>query len=251
MRTLRFLTLALAVACSGWEDQVASQADRVRAEAPALAEAVATTPAVRMRNGQYRLAPSAELDDPRALPLLLERLNSHADRIAVRRAVAEASARHLLDDGAKGVWKDAWLSLAADHDDAEVRAVMVAAMRHADKTVALPGLTRAIDDRSPAVRRAAAQGLGWHPEGAQGADALLKGLRDTDPAVRAVAARSIGWHKPEAGWTPLVDRLRDDDGVVRREALAALLRIDETRALGMSEVQALRIDPFARAAFSR
>ena len=249
MRTLRFLTLASpSPAAAG---KIRSH-PRQTASAPRrrAAEAVATTPAVRMRNGQYRLAPSAELDDPRALPLLLERLNSHADRIAVRRAVAEASARHLLDDGAKGVWKDAWLSLAADHDDAEVRGH---GGRHAPRRQDRRAPRPHPRHRRPvsAVRRAAAQGLGWHPEGAQGADALLKGLRDTDPAVRAVAARSIGWHKPEAGWTPLVDRLRDDDGVVRREALAALLRIDETRALGMSEVQALRIDPFARAAFSR
>ena len=105
----------------------------------------------------------------------------------------------------------------------------------AAKDPSLPVLLKAVIDLDPAVRRAAAVGLGH--AGKRAVPALSEAMNDSDLTVREAAAEALKTLGPEAGdaasGTPL-EALKDKDPKVRAEAVRRaweLAPVDEENAI--------------------
>ena len=59
---------------------------------------------------------------------------------------------------------------------------------------------------------------------------LVKALNDKDPNVRVAAARGLGWMRDKKAVEPLIERLKDDDHEVRLAAIKALGDIGDKKA---------------------
>lgn len=110
---------------------------------------------------------------------------------------------------------------------------------------AVPGLTTALADRDPMLRRRAARALRWIGTAARSASpALTQALKDADPSVRAEAALALGEVQREKAVDDLKPLLRDQKTVARAaaEALCALGVRDGLAELsqGSSALNAIR-----------
>src|SRR3712207_2052809 len=99
------------------------------------------------------------------------------------------------------------------------------------------GLTAALRDGTPRVRRAAANALDEIPDRRR-PEPLIAALGDSDPAVRANAALALGELEDARPDTPLaaivdplVARLGDESPSVRAMAASALARMKDPRAV--------------------
>ncbi|MFH1731528.1 MAG: HEAT repeat domain-containing protein [Planctomycetota bacterium] len=82
-------------------------------------------------------------------------------------------------------------------------------------------LVKALEDKSPAVRRAAIGAIGR--SGAKGGVELIApGVRDPDPTIRAAAAKALGRAHDPAALEPLLTAAQDTSIIVRATAIAAL-----------------------------
>jgi HEAT repeat protein len=119
-----------------------------------------------------------------------------------------------------------WLAaLHSQNETTRFEASQVLGLVGAD---AVPGLVKAMEDASPAVREAAAQGLRLAGPAAKAAvSPLIHALEDKDDEVRLLAARALGGIGPaaaEAG-KPLVEFLQAEDWQRRPAAVEALALI--------------------------
>jgi HEAT repeat protein len=151
------------------------------------------------------------------------------DDAAVRIEAAEACATRRLRTCAAPLAD--WL----DDRDPEVRAVAARALGAAGDPVAdAAGLSRALGDARPSVRRAAVAGL-RALGGAAALRAILGAVADTDPIVRERAARALGEVGAESGErsgaaTAVLALARDAAPEVREAALDAIGAIGDSRA---------------------
>jgi HEAT repeat protein len=149
------------------------------------------------------------------------------------RTLAERTERR-RDAARAGHRRDRDAALAFVHDaDPDVRAT---ALRAVARCGPLPSeLVRdAASDRSPIVRRAAAELIGSQPDDPTLDDALLVLLTDSDASVVEVAAWAAG--ERDRSPTGVVDRLASlvtghADALVREAAVAALGAIGDRRGL--------------------
>jgi HEAT repeats len=175
---------------------------------------------------------------------ILVRYETAGGRTTPVRVHAGSYAFPLLFDGGALLWlggatdaenvsraRDAF---AAATDD-EVRAGLVAAVGASRESgVVAPVLRGWLEDTrlSTAVRREAANWLGYHPD-RDGAAALTRVARsDTSVTVRAAALRSIARSAPAATSVDVLVGIGRDDGNarVRRDAVQALGTVDDERA---------------------
>lgn len=83
---------------------------------------------------------------------------------------------------------------------------------------------RKLTDRSPSVRAAAAEALGFL-RAYSAANALSEALTDTVPEVRRAAVLALSWCGGRSHVRPLIGALDDDDWVVRQAAAVALSNV--------------------------
>ncbi len=132
-------------------------------------------------------------------------------------AEAEAFIRHVARAGSRcerRLGRDARLAvaLAAERGD-----------------ISLP--LQALEDRRPAVRRAAAEALGALRD-ERAVEPLLRALEDRRPAVRRAVARALGQLGDARAVGPLLRALEDEDWTVRRATAEALGELGDARAVG-------------------
>ncbi|MCA9692814.1 MAG: HEAT repeat domain-containing protein [Myxococcales bacterium] len=248
--TLGALAVALALGCDTPDDDATPRAGAVEASvesaAPAsatagmsdaaLASAVRALVPQRTRAGQLRLS-SPLVNDPRALPILLERLRGEQDlSVETRAALVEALPRTGADFGAAAV------GLLQTEEAPAVRAVLAAGLRRATPEHARAGAALALADADPEVREAGARVVGYLDGGEALADALVAALDDDVEGVRVAAIRSLGALKVTPAFPRLAALLDDGTPSVRLHALRALHRIDAAKAQALPGVKALARD---------
>ena len=183
---------------------------------------------------------AADLQSAELSPVMLERYLHGDDSVEVRGAIIELLAR------SEGTWAPALAASLTEEPDPTLRVDLVAAMRRAEASVALPALAQGLEDPDAAVRAQAALIAGWHEAGAELAQPLMVALSDGDPDVRAMAARSLGWRGVDAAWQPLQELLQDPEADVRLRALRALEHVDARRAADLPQLAVLARDGDAR-----
>lgn len=177
------------------------------------------------------------VDDPRLLPLHLERLVSGGEPEEVRLALVDLLPR------CGGDYEQAVVELMGTEPSPVVRAALVSTLKRAQSPVlAQQGLRLGLSDVHAHVRAVAAGVSGWRPEGADLADALVPLVSDEDPTVREAAVRSLGWLEVDHAYGAIQHRLSDDNATVRLRALRALERIDPARTAGLRELGELSQD---------
>ena len=161
------------------------------------------------------------------LPDVAARLRADTD-VAVRYQAARALA-HFADPAALPPLLD-----GLRDDDMYVRVQVTSALIHMGAP-AVAGLTEALTDARPAVRRAAAKALGKIGcADAAALQALGATLDDADAGQRRFAAEALGRLGATEALAPLGVALRDPDARVRDAAAAAL------QALGDAALPTLR-----------
>lgn len=173
------------------------------------------------------------LKDPRAAAVILTRVVSGREPVAVRLALVE-----VLPD-TRGDWQEGASVLARLDPDAEVRKALVELMRHAGPPHAANGLLAGLADEDPAVRAAAARTAAF----ASSADLieadLVAHLRDPDAETRAAVAHALGALALASAIGPLTEALGDRDVQVKLQALLAIEKIDPEAARALPQLAAL------------
>lgn len=185
------------------------------------------------------------VDDPRLLPLYLQRLFEGDEPPEVRRALVDLLPR------CGGDWEAPVLELIATDADPGVRAMAVSTLRRATDPVAEQGLSLALADEVPWVRAEGARVAGWHPVGARLAAELAVALTDPDAEVREAAAVSVGWHGQTSALPSVARLLSDPEPGVRLAAVRALERLDPDGVGGRVVGLADDPDPRVRRAVAR
>ncbi len=149
------------------------------------------------------------------------------DQNAEVRNAAVAAAGENFTDETVSILKEV---LTQDPEE-EVRAAACTSLSKALGKEAADFLIAALQDRGPAVRKAASVELGIHGI-ARSLEVLASALlSDSDAAVRAEAATSLGTIGGQKSVQPLILAVaHDSDPVVREQALRALLKTDQPRA---------------------
>ncbi len=123
------------------------------------------------------------------------------------------------------------VSLLRDPDE-ETRLRAANALAELRGKTTIPELTAAASaaEKSPAVRAAAADALGYIG-GKRAAEVLMKTLRDSDPEVRSSSAYALGRMRFTRAADSLAGLLEDDDARVRMAAISSLAKLGGTRVL--------------------
>ncbi len=106
-----------------------------------------------------------------------------------------------------------------------VRSVCARALSRLDRPACIPFLVRALEDRSPDVRREAVTGLGFLGARKAVADLLPLLEKDRAPEVRRECARVLGVLGSAEAVPVLIDALEDRDDSVRLHAEVSLRRL--------------------------
>jgi HEAT repeat protein len=215
---------ALAAPVSPEPAAAAARLDRAAAEAavraPAAAAAVRDAVPVPRRDGLPRFvgAPTGPEVAAIWLDLAVDPSVPLDERVA--RAAAGAT------DAPASLVIDAFHAAEA----APVRAAIVGALR-ATAPAAIDGaLVPALADADPDVRHVAISVLVRRADAATWLPAIHRATRDGAPAVRAAAAFGLGVHGTDADAAQVARLLQDPDATVRLKALRALERLAPTTA---------------------
>lgn len=217
-----------------WQDRQRAALERAWQVDPVAAEALRVQTPGTTRAGGPRFVLGARGPDVTAV--LLDRFLAAGDAPVVRVALLDALAR------TEGEWAPGVAAAFVGEESADVREVMVEVMRRQDPALSQPLLRTGAKDASPAVRSAAARGMGW-TEDRMWSRALQEALGDSDASVRADAARALGWVGATDAWPALVAGLADPEPTVRLKAIRALQRLDADRIASEPAVQARVSDP--------
>jgi alpha-L-fucosidase len=177
-----------------------------------------------------------DLDDPRVTAALIKALR---DPFPDVRRVALAVVIRL---GPKGTGAATALVDLLQDADAGIRAMACLALRQlgTDGKVAIPALVARLSDPDADVRDRAAQAL--RKTGPEGVGPLSRALRDRDPKVRRAAADVLGSYGAEAkdASADLTDLSKDADPAVLQAAADALKKIQNDAG----DAQAIRGTPY-------
>ena len=127
--------------------------------------------------------------------------------------------------------------------DGEARRALVSSLRRVPPAELHPILTAAFASADPTLRAAASLVSGRRADGQTFAAELLSAAADPVPAVRVAAARGLGALRLPAGFVALQPNLSHETALVRLSALRALARIDPDRAAVLPELPRLQLDP--------
>jgi len=161
----------------------------------------------------------------------------------LRQAWADALIRAVRNDPNAYGWDVAWVELATNDADSSVRALLLSGLRHGAAGFAIPALEAGLRHSDPATRAAAADGLGWHPQGLMASIALRRALTDDDPEVRRLAATAIGYLGDAQAFDGLVVLLDAEEPLVQAAALRALMRVAPQASRVLPQVQLLAEHP--------
>ncbi|MCB9748455.1 MAG: HEAT repeat domain-containing protein [Myxococcales bacterium] len=225
-----------------WRPWVEAEVTRLQGADPAFYDQLRALQPAETRAGSLRFV-SPLLQDPRAVALLLDRLQHEPREPAYRAALVDAIAR----TGAAGLGAPL-VDLLRDEREAEVRVVLVATLRRASPTRGAEGVALALQDPAPEVRQTAARVAGYVQASGALSEPLRAALADREPAVRAMAARALGIHRDAGATAALVPLLDDDAALVRLNALRALGRVDLEFTRGLGRLASLREDADASVA---
>ncbi|MBK9756999.1 MAG: HEAT repeat domain-containing protein [Nannocystis sp.] len=184
-----------------------------------------------------------ELADPRAAPVLLQRLLNGNDPVAVRLALVDA----LPNTG--GDWQEGAAALVAVDASPRVRKKLVEVLRYVPPPHNLSGLRLALHDEDLSVRVAAARTAGFTRDGTALFTELVSATFDEDWDMRAAAVQALGQLTGPRG-TPqqnpardrLVRMLTDERAEVRLQVLLALERIDPAGLRRLPDLERLARD---------
>ena len=196
---------------------------RARQYVEALLSAALSYPDVVVR--QLAVIGLGRLGDPRASPLLLERL--HDEAIAVRRHAAYALGALALDSSASA------LISACVKQPSEVRVALAWALKRLDRSVALRALAESSVAPEATTRVACAYLSGALSE----PNTLQSLLSDSDLEVRKSAALAVGSMRAHGLSNALMQLLNDPEWRVRTGAAEGLKRLGDTSARDALEGQ--------------
>jgi HEAT repeat protein len=160
----------------------------------------------------------AEIEDPRAVRLLLKALKSNAAEVC-------AAALDALGKVGGAEASEPILGML-HHKNGHVRLAAVEALGSLGVAAAAAPLRALLEDPMWDVRRSAVETLGRLKD-KKAVDPLTRTLGDNDADVREATAIALGGLSDRRAIGPLVLALRDSTSGVRRIAAAALSRIDE------------------------
>ncbi len=164
-----------------------------------------------------------------ALPVVKKGLTDKAFGVRLQ-AVVTAGA---MGPAAKGIVPEL-LDIMRDDDTGLLEAQATIVLKNIGPG-AVPGLRKALADKSAKVRRGSAFALGLlGPKAYEAVGDLVKALSDDEPLVRAMAADAIGKIGVDEGPSnaELLKALKDKEAVVRISAAQAILRLhDDDNAL--------------------
>ncbi|GAB4567976.1 MAG: hypothetical protein Kow0047_20550 [Anaerolineae bacterium] len=158
------------------------------------------------------------IDDPRAVEEL--RLTLLNDNSIAREAAARALARIGTPEAAAAV-----IPLLSEHDLSAERHLALATLEQMGDAAVEP-LIAALQSERPALRRGAAEALGWI-RSPRATAALAAALRDPSEAVRVEAAWALGQIGTDLARQALLEASQDPSPYVRTEIVRALGQIPE------------------------
>ena len=226
-------TLLLGLLLTSFAADASPSAADVRASHPALADKIDDLQPKKNRAGKYYF-PGHHLTAPEAQVLLVDRLLSGRDAVAVQVALAYA-----LDGDHRLPWS------TIKRQPADVRAALLAGYKRHGKADAVEALSGGLEDDSEAVRFEAARLLGHRPD--LKSERLVKGLKRGLSAetidLRWASVRALSWRGDPGSFDAIKPLLADPDAKVRGAAVRALGVLDKARAKALPEVAALANDP--------
>ncbi|MBA3548011.1 MAG: HEAT repeat domain-containing protein [Nannocystis sp.] len=217
-----------------WQSRVAIAIEKLQTEAPELLTRLGALQPTRS-GADGMLFTQPELHDPRAAPILLQRLLAGADPVKVRCAIVDA----LPATG--GDWQEGAAALIAVDSSAKVRKQLVEVMRYAGDH-AVQGLRLGFKDEDPEINIAAARTAGFSRQGPQLLPELYSSTFDTDWDLRAAAVQALGMLKLPQSRDVLIKALADESRDVRLQALLALEQLDPEGLLELPELERLAHD---------
>ena len=217
----------------GFTANASTSAESVRERNPELAAHVDSLKPMKNRAGKYYF-PDARLVGADAQVLLVDRLLDGGDEPAVQVALAYA-----LDGNHRLPWS------VISTQPAAVRTALLSGYKKHGKADAVEALAGGLADASDAVRFEAVRLLGRRPDlkHAHLVDGLKQALASDVVDIRWAAVRALAWRDDAGAFKAIEPLLEDKDAKVRGAAVRSLGILDKARALGLSEVDALRNDP--------
>ena len=217
-----------------WQSRVAIAIEKLQTDSPELLTQLrAFQPTRSGADGMLFTQP--ELHDPRAAPILLQRLLAGTDPVKVRCAIVDAL------PGTGGDWQEGAAALIAVDSSARVRKQLVEVMRYAgDHSV--QSLRLGFKDEDPEINIAAARTAGFSRQGPALLPELYSSTFDTDWDLRAAAVQALGMLKLPQSRDVLIKALADESRDVRLQALLALEQLDPEGLLELPELERLAHD---------
>lgn len=217
-----------------WQSRVAIAIDKLQKDSPELLTKLSALQPTRS-GADGMLFTQPELHDPRAAPILLQRLLAGTDPVKVRCAIVDAL------PGTGGDWQEGAAALIAVDSSARVRKQLVEVMRYAgDHSV--QGLRLGFKDEDPEINIAAARTAGFSRQGPALLPELYSSTFDTDWDLRAAAVQALGMLKLPQSRDVLIKALADESRDVRLQALLALEQLDPEGLLELPELERLAHD---------
>ncbi len=217
-----------------WQARVAIAIDKLQKENPELLAQVEAMQPVRS-GADTLIFTQAEVQDPRAAPILLRRLLAGTDPVKVRCALVDA----LPATG--GDWQEGAAAMIAVDSSPQVRKQLVETMRYAGPS-AVPGLRLGFKDEDPEINIAAARTAGFSKQGPELLPELYSSTFDSDWDLRAAAVQALGMLKLPQSRDVLIKALSDESRDVRLQALLALESLDPEGLLELPELEKLARD---------
>ncbi|MCH9687469.1 MAG: HEAT repeat domain-containing protein [Deltaproteobacteria bacterium] len=224
-----------AVAVEKWRPWMDAEVERLRNEQPEYFDTMMSLEARTTRAGFPRIS-GPLVRNPDAAPILLYRLLSKSEPVAVRAAIVDALPRTMGDYSA------ALAELMTLETEPRVRELIAASLYRAAAPYALDGLALGLADVDAKVRAEALRSVGRRKDGDVLASAVVAALSDADEAVQIEAARAAGNLQVEAAKAGLVGKLTSDSGAVRRHSLRALSLIDAEYTRSLAQLTTLQAD---------
>lgn len=218
-----------------WSARTAIAVAELQSREPNLYKQLATLRPDR-RVGDELFFSQPVLADPRAAPVLLQRLLNGHDPVTVRLAVVDA----LPNTG--GDWQEGAAALIGIDASPTVRKRLVEIMRYADAPHSVNGLRLGFKDEDPEVNIAAARTAGFSRHGPDLAPELYSSTFDTDWDLRAAAVQSLGMLRLPQSREVLLKALYDEEREVRLQGLLALEQLDPEGVLWLPEIDRLARD---------